>query len=194
RVPITDLVEPGRRVGDERLAHLRGQLLVPSAGTKRNGLYEASRRAGVITRLQQLHHGADAPLHLGERRLELGPREQREQRRLVGDQTLEDVRAPGCSPQDDDCSKRVAGDVRRSELEVVAQRRQVIGVLEHAALLRRSLARAMAPTIVRNHAKGLGERNDDRVPVVMVSPGAVYQHERLTRTADFVVELYTIHT
>ena len=84
--------------------------------------------------------------------------------------------------------------MRRSELEVVAQRRQVIGVLEHAALLRRSLARAMAPTIVRNHAKGLGERNDDRVPVVMVSPGAVYQHERLTRTAHFVVELYTIHT
>ena len=135
--------------------------------------------AFVITALEELDHRADAGLHFHQRRLEPRSGQQRKQRRLMRDQAAKGVRAPRRGAQDDRGAERVAGDVRRGEIELLDQRGKVVGVVEHAALRRRSLARAVTAAIVDEHAEGVRQRCNDAVPAVMVTPGTMHQHERL---------------
>ena len=79
--------------------------------------------------------------------------------------------------------------MRRPETQLVDQPGEVVGVLEHAALPSRALAGAVPAPIVGEDPKRLGKRGHHRIPVVMVTPGAVHENERLAEAAQLVVQL-----
>lgn len=86
-------------------------------------------------------------MHLGQCRIELGPGQQREQRRLVNDQAAEHLWPARRGAQNDRSAERVAGDVRRGEPQLVDQACEVVGVFEYGALAGRSLALAVPASI-----------------------------------------------
>lgn len=128
-------------------------------------------------------------LDLGQRRLELGASEQREERRLVTDQAAKHVRPCCGGSQNDRRAVGVADDVRGGKTELLDERDQVVGVLEYAPLAGRALAGAVAAAIVREDLEALDERAYHGVPVVMVAPGPVDQNQRLSGPAQLVVQL-----
>src|SRR5713101_2771121 len=83
--------------------------------------------------------------------------------------------------------------MRRGDTQLVDQRSEIIRVLEHAALASRSLAGAVAPPIVDQDLKGISERGYHRVPVVMITPRPMNEHERLAGATQPVVQLDAIH-
>ena len=81
---------------------------------------------------------------------------------------------------------------RQSKL--VDQRRQIIGILNHAALPRRPLAPAVTTPIVRQNREFPAQRGHDWLPVLMVAPGTMHKHQRITLTTQLVVQLNLVHT
>jgi hypothetical protein len=61
-------------------------------------------------------------LHFPQSWLELRASQEGKRRRLVGDQAPEHMLVPRRRSQDDHCSERVAGDVRRGKTELLDQR------------------------------------------------------------------------
>lgn len=56
---------------------------------------------------------------------------------------------------------------------------EISDVVSHVALAKRTLALAMSTPIVGEHSKRTGERRDDRIPIMVITPRAMHENERV---------------
>ena len=78
------------------------------------------------------------------------------------------------------------------EVEGLDERRQVVDVLVEGALAGRRLALAVAAAVVRHYPEPLGKLRDHQVPVVVVPPRAVHEHDRIALTGELVEDLHAV--
>ena len=119
--------------------------------------------------------------------------EQTPQRGLVTGQREEEVGPPRSQPQRDDPPEGATHDVRRSEVEMLQERGEVIAVLFEAALRLGPLTPRVPSPVVHEQPEGLRQTGHHPTPCRGVHPGPMDQSQPLTGSVHLVVEVLVVH-
>jgi hypothetical protein len=107
-------------------------------------------------------HGPDSQIHFRKQRCERGIiAEQREERRLVGDEAAEEVGTRAGQPQRDRRAEGVPDHPCRHEPQVLDQGHEVGDVLANAALSGGALAFAVSAAVIGKDPKRIGQARHD---------------------------------
>ena len=103
-------------------------------------------------------------------------------------QTCEQIRPRHRELQSDRPAERVSDDVRGGGLLSGNQQSKVRGILFNAALARGPLALAVPAPVVRQRPERAGKTGHDGIPVVVIAPRTVDEHNRRTLAVPFRIE------
>jgi hypothetical protein len=165
-----------RHIENEGLFEIARQWL-RCARAEGDRLHELTRSGLRFRFFQQSDHRLDALLE-GSKRI-VGGRflEKPEERWFVDEQTTEKVGSLRGEAKSDRSAGRVAEDVSGGQVKLFNQNGQVGYILAHAPLPVGSLALTVAPPIIREDSKRPCKPRRNSIPAVVVSPGAVDQHD-----------------
>jgi hypothetical protein len=145
----------------------------------------------MVPRSDALNNGTDPRSDFPEHWRQSGILgEQGEKRRFVRDESSEEIGTLGGQPECDRSAKRVSGDPRRRESQMLDQRREIGDVLPDATLCGWALAFAVTAPVIGENPKRLGQTRNDKIPAVMGHPRPVDKDERnFTGTAELIKDL-----
>src|SRR5262249_44422252 len=106
-------------------------------------------------------------------------------------QASNERRLISCEPKGNDSPKRVAENMGRAQTEMVDELGEVGHIFRHVPLAGRSFAFTVASSVVGDDTEAPTECRNDAVPVVVVNPRAVDEHEGITTLTGELQESLT---